>query len=544
MGFFQSLSIRAKLLISFLMVLLLNIVVIGISIFTSSTTLDSVGIMDDVLNKAYVRVSTSQQALSAGNDLIIAWLNPKNKELTEDKFYIKYQSLKSQALSAAEHLIPDYMGTQEYRDLINGVKKGVSDCFKLVDSNIIAQVRAGKHTEALIDYTNIVSPKYQETQGYYTKLFRIQMDKVLAEGNRATDKSGLYLSIILGIINIVIGIFLALIISNYISKHLAGQIQTLDKISHGDLTVELHSIGQKDEFGYAARAIKRMVDSLHNAVSLTVEECNRLQENLKTIQSDSHKIVEQSSQTESQSVTVAAAADEMVSTTADIAKNCESAATSSEDSKRITSEGVDKVHHAVAMIHSQSKITKDNAAKIDNLAKQTTEIGSIVSTIEDIAAQTNLLALNAAIEAARAGDAGRGFAVVADEVRALASRTSKSTQEISKMVGHIQNEAAVATDAISSSVTSMEEVATEASQIEQVLDEITNQVNKVNSQITQIATAAEEQTTATSEISSNMQSITTSSQKIASSANVSNSSINDMQKDIDNLKNELAFFKL
>ena len=71
---------------------------------------------------------------------------------------------------------------------------------------------------------------------------------------------------------------------------------------------------------------------------------------------------------------------------------------------------------------------------IKEITAASSEVGTILQAIEQIAFQTNLLALNAAVEAARAGEAGLGFAVVADEVRALARRSSASAAEISRKI--------------------------------------------------------------------------------------------------------------
>lgn len=62
------------------------------------------------------------------------------------------------------------------------------------------------------------------------------------------------------------------------------------------------------------------------------------------------------------------------------------------------------------------------------------EVNDLAGRLGEISEQTNLLSLNASIEAARAGQHGAGFAVVASEVRELADRSSKSTDEISRVV--------------------------------------------------------------------------------------------------------------
>ena len=121
---------------------------------------------------------------------------------------------------------------------------------------------------------------------------------------------------------------------------------------------------------------------------------------------------------------------------------------------------------------------------VRELANALSDIGSVVTLIQDIAEQTNLLALNATIEAARAGEAGKGFAVVAAEVKELATQTSKATEEIGAQISAIQSATKDAVDAIAS---------------------ITETMQEVNTYTGAIASAVEQQGAATEEISQNVQ---------------------------------------
>lgn len=205
-----------------------------------------------------------------------------------------------------------------------------------------------------------------------------------------------------------------------------------------------------------------------------------------------------------------AAAGEEISTTANsIALNCNNAAKATQQASDTANRGHDVIQNMTGIMDQILNTVQDSSQTVTNLGVRSDQIGSIVSTIDAIAAQTNLLALNAAIEAARAGEKGRGFAVVADEVRALAERTTHATQEISEMIQTIQNETKNAVKAMQIGVTQASMGTTEANRSGDALREIIAQVDEVVTQVDQIATATEQQTATTYELANNIHQIMT-----------------------------------
>ena len=533
---FKQMSIKAKLLSGFGFVILVALCVAGIALY-SMTNSSRVG--NDIRTLITQDVADVFRVHRAYNS-VHGWMH--QLQVTPSPSLVNEGLQKVQALSDIINTIPREHFPEASSKTINNLENLVrtinSTSFKTL-------LQAGEYKEADAVFLKEILPYLMASNSALSELIYSYTNDVTDYVVHLDMTSYVYTTATITLVGTLIALLISYLLYNYFVTSTMHIKSIAKKLEEGNFVLRIEDKNlHKDEFGDIFRSFRDTAYNLNRAVARTIAMSNTIETNSKTLNEASGAVTSGAKDIEQRALTVAAASDEMVSTTSDIAKNCHAAQETSETARVETNKGVDKVRATVDSIKAQADATRDDAAKVIKLAEQSQHISSIVGTIEDIAAQTNLLALNAAIEAARAGEAGRGFAVVADEVRALASRTSQSTKEISAMVAGVQADAEAATTSMTSSVEQMNAVAQQAAELENNLDNIREAVNNVNAQIIQIATAAEEQINATSEISNNMQGISEMAQQSVDVADNA-ADVSEYCKDlIEGLLKELDFFTL
>jgi methyl-accepting chemotaxis protein len=218
--------------------------------------------------------------------------------------------------------------------------------------------------------------------------------------------------------------------------------------------------------------VKAIVDTVASAVMDMDKTAKLLETNSNNTQLETKQLSTSASQTNSNVQGVSKATNEFTNAVNEI-------------STQVTNSR-EYVRRAFTQTEEVSNVVTD----LENKAKA---INSIIDIINNITAQIDLLALNATIEAARAGDMGKGFAVVANEVKALATQTSKATEEINVQIQGIQSSTSQAVSAINN---------------------ITESVKIINQNSASIASAVEEQSATTSYIAESISQVASMSNAV------------------------------
>jgi methyl-accepting chemotaxis protein len=328
-----------------------------------------------------------------------------------------------------------------------------------------------------------------------------------------------------------------------LERAVAEYLDFVQRVARGDLTQRLE-ISDRGVLGQLGEGLNGMVASLHN-VTAQVWEAN------SAIAASAAEILAATTQQSAAAAEQSAAITQTATTVEEVkviaqqtAQQAGQVARDGEVVLQVARQGAQAVEATVQGMDQIRARVETIAQSILTLSEQTQAIGTIISTVNDLADQSNLLALNAAIEAARAGEQGRSFAVVAQHVRELAERSKAATAQVRMILGEIQKAAHDAVLVTEEGTKGVAVGGTLASQTGQVIHRIAAEVEDGAQANIQMAAAAQQQTSGMEQIGLAMASMQQATAQASASTRQVERAARDLHALAQSLQRTVAAYQL
>ncbi|GAB3268861.1 methyl-accepting chemotaxis protein [Kineosporia babensis] len=352
----------------------------------------------------------------------------------------------------------------------------------VIDAAVQNQTRAQRNFEAI----QTANDATDEAVGSAADALDAAVDELEKEA-ASTSRTMNTITIALLVLGAALVVAATVLLSRSVTRRVNRVVLVTKGVAAGDLSQTTQDQGN-DEIADISAALDdatARIRTVFGAIGETSQQLRRASTGLNEVAAEVGRSATQTSQQA-----------EVVSRTADeVSTNVQAVAAGGEEMTASIAEIARNAQEAARVATGAVSAADSTTSTMNKLGESSREIGDVIRLITSIAEQTNLLALNATIEAARAGDAGKGFAVVADEVKQLAQETARATEDISRRVETIQEDADSATGAIA---------------------EISNVITQINEFQTTIASAVEEQTATTQSINAGVATAADGSSEIAS----------------------------
>ncbi len=304
-------------------------------------------------------------------------------------------------------------------------------------------------------------------------LIKYNQEGALAAEKTAADiySAAIQLCSALIALTTVLGILLAIGITRSITRPLQTVGHVMEKVGHGDLTMQVVQYRQ-DEIGVLQRSLIDMTHSLRQLIG-------QVQDSARNVSSVSGEIaagnLDLSNRTEESAIS-------LQRTNAAI-QHLQETITQSSESARSANE---LASTASDIAQRGGQVVADVVQNMQTITESSRKISDIIGVIDGIAFQTNILALNAAVEAARAGEQGRGFAVVASEVRSLAQRSAEAAKEIKQLINASVNNIETGSEMVATAGTTIRDLVVSVSRVSGMIAEIAQSSESERHEVLQI----------------------------------------------------------